>query len=209
MPDDQLRVNAVGDLVITEPGAFRALADPVRLTLFDLVRRNGQSTSALARRTGQDEATIDDHLRALESLGMVESRTAGDGAVRWTARVKGIYFEIPDDPEGEAAARRLSNVMLAKYADLPASWIRDHEPELGLEWARAAGLFNARVELTPDELRELQDGLERLLEPFTTRSVADAPAGAAQVRVLAFFMPEAGQEDPAATESRAADPSRS
>jgi hypothetical protein len=102
--------------------------------------------------------------------------------------VKGVYFEIPEDPEGQLAARQLSNVMLAKYAELPASWIRDQEPRLELDWARAAGLFNARVDLTPSELRDLQEELERLLEPFTTRT--ETPAGAAPARILAFFMPE-------------------
>jgi hypothetical protein len=54
-----------------------------------------------------------------------------------------------------------------------------------------AGLSNARVELTPDELHGIQDGLERLLEPFTTRPAPrTAPADLAPVRILAFFMPE-------------------
>jgi hypothetical protein len=59
-------------------------------------------------------------------------------------------------------------------------------------WARAAGLFNARVELEPDELRRLQEDLERLLEPFTNRPVVDRPADARPVRITAYFMPEPG-----------------
>jgi hypothetical protein len=54
------------------------------------------------------------------------------------------------------------------------------------EWARAAGLFNARLTMTADELREVQERLEELLEPYLTR---DAPPGA-EVRVLAYFLPE-------------------
>jgi hypothetical protein len=80
--------------------------------------------------------------------------------------------------------------MMAKYADLPASWVRDQEPQLDVEWARAAGLFNARIDLTPAELQTIQERLERLLEPFTTRSPAETPSTAAPVRILAFFMPE-------------------
>jgi hypothetical protein len=49
------------------------------------------------------------------------------------------------------------------------------------------------LELTPAELRDLQEALERLLESFTTPG--ETPAGAAPARVLAFFMPE----PPAAT----------
>jgi hypothetical protein len=81
--------------------------------------------------------------------------------------------------------------MLLRYVDLPRRWVAEDEPRLALDWARAAGLFNARVTLTPDELRGLQEGLERLLEPLLTREPADRPAEASQVRILGYFMPEA------------------
>jgi hypothetical protein len=192
MPVDPARLNAVGDLVLKDPGELHALADQLRLTLFDLVRREGPLTSAaLAERVDQDEMTIEGELRELESVGLVEA-AADEGATRWRSDVKGIFFEIPDDPEGQLAARRLSNVMLAKYAELPFSWAHDEEPRLALEWARSAGLFNARVELTPAELRELQQELERWLEPFILRE--EKPEGAAHVRILAFFMPESPPE---------------
>ena len=96
-----------------------------------------------------------------------------------------------EEPEGRAAARQLSNTMLAKYADLPATWVRDEEPKLDVDWARAAGLFNARVELTRDELRGIREELERLLEPLTTRSRDKLPAGVTPVRIISFFPPEA------------------
>ena len=178
MPIDPARLNAVGDLVLTDPRELRALADPLRLTLFDLVRRHGPATSSeLARRTEQDHASIEEHLRELQSVGLVEQAVADDGDVHWTTSVKGIYFEIPDEPEGQHAARALSNAMLAKYADLPTAWVREDEPKLELEWARAAGLFNARVDLTAVELRDIQDelsgcsGPSRLAHPRTCRPV--------------------------------------
>jgi DNA-binding transcriptional ArsR family regulator len=199
MPIDPARLNAVGDLVLTDPPELRALADPLRLTLFDLVRRHGPAPSSeLAQQTDQDRASVDEQLRELESAGLVEQAGADGGEVYWATSVKGIYFEIPDEPEGQRAARELSNVMLAKYAALPTAWVREEEPKLELEWARAAGLFNTRVDLTADELRGIQADLERLLEPFTTRSSEDVPAGAAAVRILAYFLPEAEQHTPAA-----------
>jgi hypothetical protein len=82
-------------------------------------------------------------------------------------------------------------MMMTKYAELPASWAGGEEPKLDLEWARAAGMFNARLYLTPDELRGIQNWLERMLEPFTTRSAAERPVDVAPVRILCFFMPEA------------------
>jgi predicted transcriptional regulator len=78
----------------------------LRLTLFDLVRREGAvGSEALAQRTDKDQATIDDHLRELESAGIVQKFDEQDGQVRWATEAKGIYFEIPDEPEGQIAAR--------------------------------------------------------------------------------------------------------
>jgi DNA-binding transcriptional ArsR family regulator len=192
VPVDPARLNAVGDLILTEPRELRALADPSRLTLFDLVRRHGPATTAeLARRTKEDHASVETHLRELESVGLVERAVADGGDQAWTTSVKGISFEIPDEPRAQQAARELSNVMLAKYADLPTAWVREEEPKLEVEWARAAGLFNARVDLTAEELRGIQVDLERLLDPFTARPPEDAPAGARAVRILAYFLPEA------------------
>jgi hypothetical protein len=192
MPVDRNQLNGVGDLVLTNAGALDALADPLRLRLFDLVRRQGPADAAtLAKLVDGDRDGTQAHLDALGSAGLIEQDAPDSGEARWSTPAKGIYFEIPeDDGAAQAAARRLSNVMLATYAELPAAWTRDLEPQLDVAWARAAGLFNARIDLTPDELRELQDGLERLLEPFTTRGVDDLPAGAAPVRMMAFFMPE-------------------
>jgi DNA-binding transcriptional ArsR family regulator len=195
MPIDPAPLNSVGDLVLSDAQALRTLADPLRLTLFDLVRREGPVTSsALGQRTDQDQETVDDHLRELESVGFVE-KTAGEGGeVRWMTEAKGIYFEIPDEAEGQLAARQLSKMMMTRYAELPASWADGEEPKLDLEWARAAGMFNARLYLTPDELRGIQNWLERMLEPFTTRSAAERPVGVAPVRILCFFMPEAERD---------------
>jgi DNA-binding transcriptional ArsR family regulator len=181
------RLNAVGDLVLREAEEMRALADPLRLRLFDVVRREGPATTAaLAEQVGEDAPTTERHLGELESLGFIE---LDEG--RWSTPARGIYFEIPEHGEDEQrAARTLSSVMLAAAAELPARWVSDAEPSLSNDWALAAGLFNARVELTPDELREIQEGMERLLEPFTTREPGDRPPAAAPVRVLAFFLPE-------------------
>ena len=195
MPADPARLNSVGDLVLSDARAMRVLADPLRLTLFDLVRREGPvASTALAQRTDQDQAAVDDHLRELEAAGFVEKTAGEDGELRWATEAKGIYFEIPDEPAGQLAARQLSKTMMTKYAGLPVSWAESEEPQLDLGWARAAGMFNARLYLTPDELRGIQNWLERMLEPFTTRSAVERPVDVTPVRILSFFMPEAERD---------------
>ena len=187
MPIDPAKLNAVGDLVLTEVDELRALAHPVRLELFDLVRREGALAAEDAgSRLGLSADAAANHLRVLADAGLIEQNAAGD----WSTEARGIYFEIPDEPEAQQAARELSSAMLVKYESLASEWARDTEPQLDVTWARAAGLFNARTELTPDELSRLQEDLERLLEPFTNRPAEDRPANAAPVRITAYFLPE-------------------
>jgi DNA-binding transcriptional ArsR family regulator len=179
------QINQVGDLVLTDPQAMRSLADPVRLTLVDRLRREGPATpSELAELLRAEPAAVEAHLRELGRFGFVEAEEG-----RWRAVGKGVFFEIPDDPEGQAAARRLSNVMLLHYVDVPRRWVAEAEPGLDVEWARAAGLFNARLTLAADELRSIQEELERLLQPYLNRAAGEVPADAGPVRILSYFLP--------------------
>ncbi|HET9116409.1 MAG TPA: winged helix-turn-helix domain-containing protein [Gaiellaceae bacterium] len=187
MPIDPSRLNAVGDLVVTDVDELLALADSVRLDLFDLVRREGPlAAEDAASRLGLSADAASNHLRKLEDAGVIDRDAFG----KWSTEARGIYFEIPDEPKAQRAARELSNTMLVKYASLPSEWVRRIEPRLDVTWARAAGLFNARTELTPDELRRLQGEVERLLEPFVNRPANDRPPDAAPVRITAYFLPE-------------------
>ena len=181
-------INAVGDLVLTEAAEFRALADPLALSLTDRLRSaSGATTSELAALTGTLEADVETRLSELERVGVVTRE-----AEKWSAVANGFVFEIPvDDLDAQAAARALTGTMLLQYVDLPRRWVADTEPQLEIAWARAAGLFNAGVALTPDELRAVQADLETLLMPYLTRSAPDTPADARRVRLLAYFMPEA------------------
>jgi DNA-binding transcriptional ArsR family regulator len=190
VPIDPSRLNSVGDVVLTEVAELRALADPVRLDLFDLVRRDGPlGVEDACGRLGLAPETASSHLRQLADAGLIDRDATG----RWSTEARGIYFEIPEEPEeAQRAARELSNTMLVRYGSLPAEWVRRFEPLLDVTWARAAGLFNARIELAPDELRRVQEDLERLLEPFTNRPADDRPADASPVRITAYFLPEPG-----------------
>jgi predicted transcriptional regulator len=180
-------VNAVGDLVLTEPRAMLALAAPGRLRVFDMLRRQGPlSPAALATALGQDAATVEAALAEFEACGLALAHDR-----EWRAAGRGFVFEMPDDPEGQDAARKLANAVLRQNVDLPRRWLDDDEPRLSVDWLRASGAFNARFALTPEELRELQAGLEVLIEPYATRTEADMPDGTAPVRILAYFMPEA------------------
>jgi predicted transcriptional regulator len=180
-------VNAVGDLVLTTPEEFRALADQFAIALTDQLRRSAPATTAdLAAQLDESVSSVDQTLEELEQVGIVTS--AEDG---WRAVANGFVFEIPEDPKAQAAARALMNAMLLQYVDLPRQWVAGDEPRLDVHWARAAGLFNARPVVTSDELRAVQQKLEELLAPYLTRAAEDVPLDARRVRILAYFLPGA------------------
>ncbi|TCO12839.1 helix-turn-helix protein [Kribbella steppae] len=185
----QVEVNEVGDMVLTEAAAMRALADPVRLALMDRLTRHGTATTAeLAAHAGIEAEAASGHVEKLVEVGLVLSD--GDG---WRALGRGIYFEVPESgtKEVQVAARELANAMLLSNERLPRDWVEGTEPRLELEWARAAGLFNAGLSVTADELNTIQADLETLLTPYLNRT--DPPADSRRVRILAYFLPSDGQ----------------
>lgn len=76
----------IGRRPLTNDGAetlapvFAALADPIRLRLFDLVRRSGAQgicSCDLVEPIGRSQPTISHHLKVLREAGLVESRREG------------------------------------------------------------------------------------------------------------------------------------
>ena len=68
----QVEVNDVGDMVLTEAAAMRALADPVRLALMDRLTRHGTATVAeLAAHAGIDAEPTHAHVERLVEVGLV------------------------------------------------------------------------------------------------------------------------------------------
>lgn len=190
--------NLLGDLTITDPKAMRALSHPVRLSILDLLRRDGPaSATELAREIDASPSNISWHLRHLESFGLVRDSEPGPDrrSRRWEAVARGFRFEVPEDPddvEGTSAARLLSEQMFLQAGETPARWVADVEPGLEPVWRRLAGLSNTRVVLSPDELASVQAGIERVLAPYVTRDAADWPSDGRRVRLLRYVLPEQG-----------------
>ena len=112
----------------------RAIADASRFALHDVLRRSGPATvSKLASRLDAEPHTIVEDLKALEEVQLVE-RVGEDE--RWAVIGKGFVFEIPEDAEGQRAARRVTRVMLLQYLDLPAVGVRRRAPSLAGMGAR-------------------------------------------------------------------------
>jgi len=185
--------NRFVDFEIKDPQALRALAHPVRLAILERLQRHGPATATqLSPDVGASPSVVSWHLRHLARFGLV---TDWDGATSkrerwWQAAARGFRFEMPDDPEGQSAARQLQGKMFARYADLPQHWLLNDEPRLANRWRQLAGMANTRIVVTVEELREIEDGIEKLLAPYVRRKETKAPAGARGVRLLRYSLPE-------------------
>jgi hypothetical protein len=181
-----VEVNAVGDVILSDARTIGALADDDRFELVEQLRTMGPaSVSDLATVSGTTEAAVGEMLAGLAEVGLVTSES-GD---RWSAVGRGLLLEVPEDPEGERAARKLANIIMLRNADIPRRWAAQDEPHLDRTWFRSAGALNARLTMTPAELDDFQQQIERLIEPYLQRD--PSIEGTGSVRLLAYFLPSA------------------
>jgi DNA-binding transcriptional ArsR family regulator len=95
----------------SEPAVFRAVADPTRRALLDLLREREQSVNELRVRFRMSQPAISQHLRVLRRAQLVRARREGRRRLyqlsaqpiaqvyRWAASYK-LFF----DPSGHAWA---------------------------------------------------------------------------------------------------------
>jgi hypothetical protein len=182
--------NPHGDLVLSDPETLRAVAQPERYALLTRLQRHGPATvGGLAADLDSDDTTTQSHLDVLAGHGLVRRATDRPDPA-WEAVATGLLVELPDDPESQAVARLLTTQMLLEAVAMPAAWWDDDEPHLRQEWRRVAGLINARLWMTPDELQSVNDQIEELTAPYANRPESERPGDARRVRVQCYLMPE-------------------
>ncbi len=79
--------------------------------------------------------------------------------------------------------------MLLGSQDIPRRWAEETVPQLELEWFQASGVFNTGVVLSPAELQDIQEKIEELMTPYTSRAPQDAPVDGRRARMLCYFLP--------------------
>jgi DNA-binding transcriptional ArsR family regulator len=188
--------NPYGDVEL-EPQAMRALAHPVRLAILSRLQRYGPSTATrLSPEVGATPSVASWHLRHLEGFGLVrDAAERGDARERWwEAAGRGFRFVAPSDPddlEGQAAYRALTEQMFLSADHLPRQWLAQVEPDLPPRWRRLSGLSNTRVVVNARELEEIEQAIEQVLAPYVRRDPEGAPRGRRSVRLMRYVMPEA------------------
>jgi DNA-binding transcriptional ArsR family regulator len=178
---------------LTDPRALRALAHPTRLELMGRLRQGGPLTATQAgERIGESAASCSFHLRQLAKYGLVEEAGGGRGRERpWRATAISTEWSArADDEETDAAGALLSRVVVERYMQSALRWLERRGSE-DPEWIEAASISDALVHMTADELRELEQGIHSLLEPYLKRLEAGEPppAGARPVTVMALGFP--------------------
>ena len=129
-----------------------------------------------------------------------------DGRQRWWEAVGTGFRFTPGDEAGLDAASLLSRVMMEQAADLPDRWAREVEPLLEVEWRRSAGLSNTTIELTADELAQVEAAIEQLLAPYVLRKgEGQSMPGARRVRMMRYVLPEAPATGPYETSDATSD----
>lgn len=179
---------------LTDPGALRALAHPVRIRLLGLLRREGPlSASEAGRRIGESSGSASYHLRQLARFGLVEEAGGGRGRERpWQAT--SLYTSWPNvaaTPELADASRLLERFVLERYAERLQQWFARRGTE-SREWQQAAAFGDSLLFLTADELAELRDALTALAERYVERTSRPElrPSSARAVAFLQIAFPD-------------------
>ncbi|MGW7054980.1 ArsR/SmtB family transcription factor [Streptomyces sp. NPDC054887] len=176
--------------------SLRGLAHPLRIQLLKSLRHDGPATaSQLAERLGESSGATSYHLRQLASHGFVEDDPErGKGRERWwKAAQDGTTFSEELHSSPDPAVRGAADLFLHEIANI-------HTQELGTwlgtarewpaEWVKSADVSDFTLQLTPAQLRELNDKVHELIESY--RGLADE--GSAQVRLHTHAFPRRTQD---------------
>ncbi len=178
---------------LTDPRALRAYAHPFRLTLIGLLRREGAMTATQAADlTGESVASCSYHLRMLAKYGLAEQTGEGQGREKpWRATSAATSWPgYAADPEVREAATVLSLAVVERYFTEASRWLENRHTEPA-EWQEAAPLGDATIFVTATELKELDERIWELLQPYIRRTdhPEARPAAARRVSYVHFAHP--------------------
>lgn len=169
---------------------MRAMAHPLRLRLWELLRDGPSTATKLAEELGESSGATSYHLRILGKAGLIEEdETRGNARDRWWRRIPSVVY-MPtdaDDPEGRALEAEARLVHLRRDEEALARFTRAL-PTLGQEWRGAAFTGSFFVYLTAEEVFDL--GIEMLARiEQLRRAPSDRPQQAQKVLLTFRALP--------------------
>ncbi len=158
------------ELRLSDVGAMRAMAHPLRMRILGSLRLDGPATSAiLARRLATDSGQTSHHLRQLARYDFVVEapELARSGRERWwraghatTSWSDGSELGL----EGAQAVHGLEEVAYAVWAQMLAQYRAEAaRQQWSPAWVEAAGSGDYPIRTTPDGLRALLAELREVI----------------------------------------------
>ena len=186
---------------ITDPTVMRALAHPARLTILEELGlgRAGTATE-FAALCGLTPSATSYHLRALAKAGLVqEAPGRGDGRERVWQLVSSGGIEVtsgPDDPEAMRAEQGLVEVWLARSEARTRSWVA-RWPTESQEWYDATVMHEQLINVTSEELNELNTQVTELVRPYTLTVRREPPPNSRTIAIVYRTVPIPDKPDTA------------
>jgi DNA-binding transcriptional ArsR family regulator len=150
-------------MIVSEPAQLRAMADPFRVQLIQLLRDRARSTQELAEQLSMPKGTVGHHLKVLEAAGLirvVRTRKVRALTEKFYGRTARLFLYQTEDP---ADGRAISAVTLRQAAN---------EVDLA---PLVAGFGLVRARLTEKEIDRFERRVKKLMDDFRG---ADKPGGA-------------------------------
>ena len=141
-------------LLVADPAQLRAMADPFRTGLIQLLRDRARSTQEISEELGVPKGTVGHHLKVLEAAGLirvVRTRKVRAMTEKFYGRTARLFLYQTEDP---ADGRVISAVTLRQAAS---------EVELA---PLVTGFGLVRARLTQQEIDRFERRLKKLMDDF-------------------------------------------
>ena len=169
---------------------MRALAHPVRMQVYEILRDEGPMTATeLGERIGESPANTSFHLRMLARYGFIEEAERGKGRSRPWRFVTGGMLVRDEELSGEA--RRAHRAVLQGFRSLLMRQIErwtDEQLTYPKPWRRVGFEMEFRSRLTAAELKEVGEQIGAVLEPYK-RPKKEVPKSAKNVTIAVWGFP--------------------
>lgn len=174
----------LSDRRLTDPGAMRALAHPLRLAMLRRLRTGGPATATiLAAELHASVPSASYHLRQLERFGFIEDEDRPGGARERWWRAVSVGETVESDelttPEQVLASSELGAAQVRHAAGVVLRHLdRSGRGEVGPEVMRASWLSSSGLHLTLEEATALHGDFRGLIERYRARiDEANRPEG--------------------------------
>jgi DNA-binding transcriptional ArsR family regulator len=177
---------------ISDPKAMRALAHPVRLAILDAMRNEGELTATRAAELlNQSPGNMSWHLQMLARYGFIVEAEGAKGRSRpWKIAPGTNRITVTEAVPGSFdAIEHLVITLLDRSFEQLQEWWRQHK-DFGDAWFDASFVKERTSFVTPAELAEISEQMDRLLGRYEERSEpAQRPAEALPVHMVTFAHP--------------------